>query len=120
MTSKLTDRTSYDGRLPHHYGLRSATVREGDIAMGVHLVAASRGSALAYGPHTLRAGAAIVLTVGSLDLLARVGWCDGRRARLDVIGDLQAFAAVMEIAPSDRELEAPDRLHLNQHFARAA
>lgn len=90
------------------YTMRAATVRHEDTTTPIHLVAASQRSALGYGAERLRVGAPIVLTVGAMELTARVGWTDGRRFRLDAeLGNDGELWALLDRAPS-REKRQPD------------
>ena len=94
-----------DGAQASRHGLWPISVRQDGLATTMHVVAVTAQSAFVYGASALRAGAGVVLTVGSDELAARVGWSDGRRARLDTTATPDALAALMEIGP-DRELAA--------------
>jgi DNA-binding LytR/AlgR family response regulator len=98
-------RADADGARASRHGLRPISVRQDGIATNMHVIAVTAQSAFVYGASTLRAGAAVVLTVGSDELAARVGWCDGRRARLDTTAAPDTFAVLMGIGP-DPELAA--------------
>jgi len=83
------------------YTMRAATIRHDGTTMTIHLVAASRRSALGYGHERLRLGTSLVLTVGGIELSARVGWSDGKRFRLDAeLGDDGQLWALLAQAPS--------------------
>jgi hypothetical protein len=85
-----------------HYTMRAATIRHDDTTMIIHLVATSRRSALGYGNERLPLGTSLVLSVGGIELVARVGWSDGRRFRLDAeLGDDGQLWALLGKAPAD-------------------